>query len=185
MGNETDTIRERHSLETPLRTETALVLVGHGAIAKDCPRDLVRQLKALEGRRQTSGAPPTPAEKALEDRIRHWPRTPVNDPYGAGCERLLHLLRPLLPEMTLKLAYLEFSAPTLEEAVEDLRQRGITTVLIAPSMMTPGGIHSEVDIPQIVDQLQTAHPEMTLHYAWPFDLTKIAQLMADHVMQFA
>jgi hypothetical protein len=42
-----------------------------------------------------------------------------------------------------------------------------------------------VDIPQIVDQLQTAHPEMTLHYAWPFDLTKIAQLMADHVMQFA
>jgi sirohydrochlorin cobaltochelatase len=87
--------------------------------------------------------------------------------------------------MTLKLAYLEFSAPTLPEAIEDLRQTGILTVLVIPSMMTPGGVHSEVDIPQIVEQLQTAYPEMTLRYAWPFDVTKIAHLMADHVQQFA
>jgi sirohydrochlorin cobaltochelatase len=172
-------------LETPLPATTALVLVGHGAVAKDCPRDLVRQLKALEGRRQTTGTPPTPEEKALEDRIRRWPRTPANDPYGAGCEQLIHFLRPLLPEMTLKLAYLEFSAPTLDEVVADLWQTGVTTVLVVPSMMTPGGVHSEVDIPQIVDQLQTSYPEMTLRYAWPFDLTRIAQLMADHVQQFA
>ncbi|ETX08431.1 sirohydrochlorin chelatase [Candidatus Entotheonella palauensis] len=172
-------------METPTPAATAFVLVGHGAVAKDCPRDLVRQLKALEGRRQITGEPPAPEEKALEDRIRHWPRTPANDPYGAGCEQLMQSLRPLLPEMTLKLAYLEFNAPTLEEAVEDLRQSGITTVLVAPSMMTPGGVHSEIDIPQIVDRLQTAYPEMTLRYAWPFDLSKIAQLMADHVQQFA
>jgi sirohydrochlorin cobaltochelatase len=172
-------------LETPSPAATALVLVGHGAIAKDCPRDLVRQLKALEGRRQTTGMPPTPEEKALADRIRRWPRTPTNDPYGAGCEQLLRLLRPLLPEMTLKVAYLEFSAPALEEVVEDLRRTDVSTVLVVPSMMTPGGIHSEIDIPQIVDQLQMAYPEMTLRYAWPFDLTKIAQLMADHVQQFA
>ncbi len=179
------TTRETSTLETPRLTETALVLVGHGAVAKDCPRDLVRQLKALEGQRQASGAPPTPEEKVLEDRIRHWPRTPANDPYGAGCEQLIRTLHPLLPDMTLKLAYLEFSAPTLEEAIDDLQQTGITTVLVMPSMMTPGGVHSEVDIPQIVDQLQTVYPEMTLRYAWPFDLTKIAQLMADHVQQFA
>ncbi len=171
-------------METPTHSKTAFVLVGHGAVAKDCPRDLVRQLKALEGRRQASGAPPTPEEQALEDRIRHWPRTPATDPYGAGCERLLHALRPLLPEMPLKLAYLEFSAPTLEDVVAELQQTGVTTVLVAPSMMTPGGVHSEVDIPEIVDHLQTAYPEMTLRYAWPFDLTKIAQLLADHVQQF-
>ena len=57
-------------METPLPAATALVLVGHGAVAKDCPRELVRQLKALEGGRQTTGAPPTPEEKALEERIR-------------------------------------------------------------------------------------------------------------------
>ncbi len=153
-------------------------------MAKDCPRELVRQFKALEGRRHITGEPPTPEEQALEDRIRHWPRTPANDPYGAGCERLMTSLRPLLPEMTLKLAYLEFSAPTLEEVVAELRQSGVTTVLVIPSMMTPGGVHSEVDIPQLVDQLQAAYPEMTLRYAWPFDLTKIAQLMAEHVQQF-
>ncbi len=178
---------ERHKncmLETPLSTKTAFVLVGHGAVAKDCPRDLVRQLKALEGQRQATGAPPTPEEAALEDRIRHWPRTPANDPYGAGCEALMRSLRPLLPEMTLKLAYLEFSAPTLENVVADLRQTGTTTVLVAPSMLTPGGVHSEVDIPQIIDKLQAAYPEMTLRYAWPFDLTKMAQLMAEHVQQF-
>ncbi len=172
-------------METSLSTETALILVGHGAVAKDCPRELVRQLKALEGRRQLTGEPPTPEEIALEDRIRHWPRTPANDPYGAGCEQLIASLRPLLPRMILKLAYLEFSAPTLEDVVEELLQTGINTVLIVPSMMTPGGVHSEVDIPQIVDALQAAHPDMTLRYAWPFDLTKIAQLMAEHVQQFA
>ncbi len=172
-------------METSFSAETALVLVGHGSVAKDCPRELVRQLKALEGRRQQTGEPPTSEEMALEARIRNWPRTSANDPYGAGCERLLTSLRPLLPEMTLKLAYLEFSAPTLEEVVQELRQEGVNTVLVIPSMMTPGGVHSEVDIPQIVDQLQATYPEMNLRYAWPFDLTQIAQLMAAHVQQFA
>lgn len=172
-------------LQTPSSATTALVLVGHGAIAKDCPRDLVRQLKALEGRRETTGTPPTADEQALENRIRRWPRTPVTDPYGAGCEQLLQLLRPLLPEMALKLAYLEFCAPTLEEVLEDLQRTGVQTVLVVPSMMTPGGVHSEVDIPHLVAQLQTSYPEVTLRYAWPFDLTQIAQLLADHVQQFA
>lgn len=153
-------------METPLAAETALILVGHGSVAKDCPRELVRQLKALEGRRQQTGELPSPEEIALEDRIRHWPRTPANDPYGAGCERLLASLLPLLPEMTLKLAYLEFSAPTLQEVVTELRQTGVNTVFVVPSMMTPGGVHSEVDIPQLVEQLQTTYPEMTLRYAW-------------------
>jgi sirohydrochlorin cobaltochelatase len=153
-------------------------------VAKDCPRDLVRQLKALEGRRHLTGAPPTPEEIDLETRIRRWPRTPENNPYAAGCEQLLRALRPLLPEMALKLAYLEFSAPTLEEVVEELRQDGVTEALVAPSMMTPGGVHSEVDIPQIIEQLQKTYPEMTLRYAWPFDLTHIAQLLAGHVRQF-
>jgi sirohydrochlorin cobaltochelatase len=172
-------------LKIPKSDSTALVLVGHGAVAKDCPRDLIRQLKALEGKRHSTGAAPTPDELALENRIRRWPRTPANDPYGAGCEHLMRLLRPLLPEMILKLAYLEFSSPTLEEVVAELRQTGVTKVLVVPSMMTPGGVHSEVDIPQIVDQLRAAYPEMTLRYAWPFDLTQIAQLMAHHVQQFA
>jgi sirohydrochlorin cobaltochelatase len=172
-------------VETPRRAATALVLVGHGAVAKDCPRQLVSQLKALEGRRQTTNEPPTPEEKALEDRIRHWPRTPANDPYGAGCEQLIALLRPLLPGMALKLAYLEFSAPTLQDAVEELRQEGVATVLVVPSMMTPGGVHSEVDIPQMVEQMRAMYPDMTLRYAWPFDVAKIAQLMAEHVQQFA
>ena len=171
-------------METPSSTTTALILVGHGAVAKDCPRDLVRQLKALEGRRHLTGEPPTPEEIDLETRIRRWPRTPANDPYAAGCEQLLRALRPLLPEMALKLAYLEFSAPTLEEVVAELRQDGVTEALVAPSMMTPGGVHSEVDIPQIIEQLQKTYPEMTLRYAWPFDLTHIAQLLAGHVRQF-
>lgn len=172
-------------MQTPRSAETALVLVGHGSVAKDCPRELVRQLKTLERQRQQTGEPPTLEEIDLDTRIRHWPRTLDSDPYSAGCERLITSLRPLLPDMTLKLAYLEFSAPTLEDVVKELRQTGVGTVLVVPSMMTPGGVHSEVDIPQIVDQLQATYPEMTLRYAWPFDLSKVAQMMAQHVQQFA
>lgn len=164
---------------------TAVILVGHGAVAKDCPRDLVVQLKTLEGRRHATQADPTAAERELDQRIRSWPRTPETDPYQAGCEALAASLRPLLNGALFKLAYLEFCAPTLAEVVAEVRPAGVSTVLVIPSMLTPGGVHSEVDIPEILDQLRLQYPDMEFRYAWPFDLGQIAGLLATHLQNFA
>jgi sirohydrochlorin cobaltochelatase len=164
--------------------KTAVILVGHGAVPKDFPRDQVTRLKALEGRRQTTGEAATLEEIDLDHRVRSWPRTPATDPYQTGFETLAASLSPLLPGVLFKLAYLEFCNPTLEETVDEVVAAGATTVLVAPSMLTPGGVHSEVDIPQILLRLREQYPTITLRYAWPFDMTRVAHLLAEHLQQF-
>lgn len=161
-----------------------VVLVGHGAVAKDCPRELVTQLKTLEAQRQATGGSPTSQELELEARIRQWPRTPETDPYRAGLEALAATLHPLLQETLFAIAYLEFCAPTLEDVVDELIVAGATDVIIFPSMLTPGGVHSEVDIPAILVQLRSRYPDVALRYAWPFDLHLLSGLLAEHLAPF-
>ena len=51
-------------------------------------------------------------------------------------------------------------------------------------MVTPGGSHSELEIPEILDALRRQHPEIHLNYAWPFDLEKLADMLVSHLNQF-
>jgi sirohydrochlorin cobaltochelatase len=158
-----------------------VILVGHGAVPGDCPRDLVTRLKALEGRRRATGEPPSPEERALDVQIRGWPRSPATDPYQAGLEALAARLRPLLGGAALAVAYNEFCAPTLEDAAATLVAAGARRIAVVPSMLTPGGVHSEVEIPAALDQLRRTHPAVRFDYAWPFDLDAVARLLAAHV----
>ncbi len=89
----------------------AVVLVGHGAVPADAPRELVTQLKACEARRRATGGPLTTEEATLDARIRSWPRTPATDPYQAGLEALATRLRPLLGRATLRVACNELGVP--------------------------------------------------------------------------
>ncbi len=160
---------------------TGVVLVGHGAVARDCPRELVTRLKALEAQRRSTGGPPTAEEHELDTRIRQWPRTPRNDPYRHGIEALAERLRRRLTGTRLVVAYNEFCAPTVEVAVEDLVAAGVSDISVVPSMLTPGGVHSEVDIPQSIVPLRARYPQVTLRYAWPVDLDLIADMLSQHL----
>ena len=159
----------------------AVVLVGHGGVPRDFPRRDLQRLKALEADRRARGGTPSAEEIALERRIRTWPRTPANDPYRAGLERLAGALRPLVAPATLVLAYNEFCAPALDEAVEALAAQGARSIVVVPSMLTPGGIHSETEIPEAIARLRTRHPDARLRYAWPFDMESVARLLASQV----
>jgi sirohydrochlorin cobaltochelatase len=159
----------------------AVILVGHGASAKDCPRELVMRWKALEAQRHRTGGKPSPEEMELDLRIRRWPRTAQNDPYKTGLESLAEHLRTGLNGTALAVAYNEFCFPSLEEAVEDMTAGGMTEISVIPTMMTPGGVHSEVEIPAILEKLRKRHPAAKIHYAWPFDLSRVAQLLTDHL----
>jgi sirohydrochlorin cobaltochelatase len=162
----------------------AIVLVGHGGVPKNCPHELVRKLKQLEAQRRAAGKPMSQEERELDQKIRHWPRTPQNDPYKEGLEALADQLRPLLKRDRLAIAYNEFCSPTLEEAVEELIKDGIWDITVVSSMFTPGGSHAEIEIPETVDKLKRAHPEATIRYAWPFDKTLVASMIATHLKQF-
>ena len=191
--------------------EVAVVLVGHGAPATDCPPQLVGELMQLEWRagahasadgsttgaaREGSGVPQAPAGhsgppasaserytrmRELDATIRSWPRHAGNDPYKVGLEQVAATLRPLLPVGRLVIGYGEFCQPSIEEAVAGVIRDGARRVLVIPSMLTPGGLHSEHDIPRALACLRTAHPEISIEYLWPFDLHAIATLLASPI----
>ncbi|MBI2155250.1 MAG: hypothetical protein HYU24_16355 [Candidatus Rokubacteria bacterium] len=115
-------------------TRCAVVLVGHGAPATDCPPRLVGELMALEWR--ADGAPEAEARAAeLDATIRNWPRTLANDPYKAGLERLARVLQPLLPADLFTVAYNEFCRPSVGEAVTQMVGQGATRILVLSTMM--------------------------------------------------
>ena len=164
--------------------QKAVILVGHGGLPKDCPRETIQQFKQLERERKASGKPATAQERDLEKRIREWPRTPENDPYKAGLEQLAERLELLLEGAPLVLAYNEFCAPTVEDAVVDLAARGAKYITVVPTMLTPGGSHSEIEIPEILDDLRARHPALDIRYAWPTDLDLLAGMLANHLKKF-
>ena len=165
--------------------QIAVVLIGHGAPATDCPPQLIGELMALEWSGDRPGdthqhqADGRAAE--LDAKIRGWPRHEGNDPYKTGLERLAAALKPLVPTNLFAIGYNEFCRPTIAEAIDDVIRRGATRVLVVPSMFTPGGVHSERDIPAALEAVRRAHPGITIDYLWPFDLEAVAALLASHV----
>lgn len=162
-----------------------VVLVGHGGIPKDCPQDLVTRLKRLEAQRRAAKHPPSPEELELDQKIRRWPRTSATDPYQAGLQAVAARLQCRLNGALFGLAYNEFCAPTLEEAVEHLIGQGATEITVTTTMFTPGGSHSEIEIPDILDHLRPKHPAVVLRYAWPFDLDLVADTLAEQIRRFS
>lgn len=161
-----------------------VVLVGHGGIPKDCPQELVTKLKRLEAQRRAAKLPPSQDEIELDRTIRRWPRTPATDPYQSGLEAVAAQLRPLLDGSLFGIAYNEFCAPTLEESADALIQQGASHITVLTTMFTPGGSHSEVEVPEILDRLKQRHSGVTFRYAWPFDLSKVARFLLEQVTRF-
>ena len=167
-----------------MSTTRGVILVGHGGIPKDCPAELVTRLKRLESQRRASHSPPSAEEIDLDTKIRRWPRTSATDPYRTGLESVAKELRVTLDGDLFAVAYNEYCAPTIQEAAEDLIRQGGRTITVVTTMFTPGGSHSEIEIPEILDELRTKHPDVTFHYAWPFDLKLVAGTLATQLERF-
>lgn len=155
----------------------AIVVVGHGAPPSDAPRELVSRLKALEGRRRSMGTVMSDEERQLDATLRSWPRTPKNDPYASGVEALAEAVRGAAHGVEVVVAYNELCAPSLDVAVVALHERGYREIDVVPTMLTKGGVHSEVEIPETLGELRARFPDTTLRYAWPFEVTDIAALL--------
>tara|TARA_B100000686_G_C16784802_1_gene974486 strand:+ start:2508 stop:3056 length:549 start_codon:yes stop_codon:yes gene_type:complete len=172
-------------MESNINKKRGLILVGHGGIPSDCPTELTQKFMALHKKRQSQGLSATQLEVELESKIRSWPRTPETDPYKAGLESLAAYLGVLLSDWSLKTAYNEFCAPSISEATEQLISEGSKEIVLITTMVTPGGSHSEKEIPEEVAKLNDEFPEISISYAWPFDLNKVAELLASHVTKFS
>ncbi len=168
-------------------TRDAVVLIGHGAPATDCPPELVGELMGLEWHANNAATSAGNTERLqrrveeLDAKIRDWPRHAGNDPYKAGLERIAAVVKRMLPTDLFAVGYNEFCRPSIHEAVEQVIRQGATHVFVIPSMLTPGGLHAEQDIPQALDAVRRLHPDVAIAYIWPFDVTQVAALLASHV----
>jgi sirohydrochlorin cobaltochelatase len=160
--------------------KSAVVLIGHGRRASDTPVEVVRELRSCKQKR--SHGKPSARELELESRIRYWPRTPESDPYKGGVERIAGALRHELPGTRVVVAFNEFCAPSIEEAVASLVADLTGAITLISTMFTPGGGHAERDIPETVAELQAIYPNVTLRYAWPFPLKIIASFLAQSIL---
>lgn len=169
---------EAHSHEV----RRAVVLAGHGGIAKGTPPEWVSELKRLEAERRRHGNQnPSERELELDEKIRRFPRDEKSDPYRAGLEAIGRELERALGGQRLLLAYNEFCAPSIPEALDELARAGMTHVSVITTMMTPGGSHSEEELPAIVREAERRHPGVVFRYVWPYDLGELGRFFARQV----
>jgi sirohydrochlorin cobaltochelatase len=156
---------------------TAVVLVGHGRKATDTPSDLIEEYQRA---RQAPGDSSLQLHD-VETRIRNWPRTADTDPYKTGLQRIANALADELPGTRIAIAFNEFCAPSIHEAVAMLVDEGVQSITLVTTMFTPGGNHAERDLPAAVEMIRETHPDLAIRYVWPFPLKNIASFLAESI----
>jgi sirohydrochlorin cobaltochelatase len=154
----------------------ALVLVGHGGVPRNMPRQWVREMKQFSRRAQDGDAGAAEAARTIDERIRTFPRSDETDPYGAGIRRLAERVQARLDGWQVVVAFNEFCAPTIEDAIGQIVDGGTLEVRVMTTMITPGGTHSESDIPQALVRARAAHPAASIEFVWPLDLDHVANM---------
>lgn len=161
------------------KKKEAVLLVGHGAPATDTPREYIEELKRLESQRVARHVSAMSEREAELDRlVREWPRTQRNDAYKWGLEEIADKLRPMLKGKYLVLAYNEFCFPSVEQEIRALIGEGYNHITLISTMFTRGGIHSEYEIPQIIEAARRKYPYVTIEFAWPYDIDLVGQFLA-------
>jgi sirohydrochlorin cobaltochelatase len=69
----------------------------------------------------------------------------------------------------------------LGEALDRSAVAGAEKVAVITPMMTRGGGHATVDIPQAVSQAQERHSHVQYIYVWPFEVSDVAQFLAEQI----
>jgi sirohydrochlorin cobaltochelatase len=76
-------------------------------------------------------------------------------------EAVATAVRAARPGLPVRLAFLEFMAPTLPEAGAELAAAGCTQLTVLPMFLGAGG-HVRKDLPLLMDTLSAAHPGVQL-----------------------
>jgi len=65
-------------------------------------------------------------------------------------------------EMTVECAFLEITEPTVQQAIDQLAETGVTDIQVFPHFLA-AGTHVSRDIPREIEVAKTKHPEITFN----------------------
>ncbi|MDR6583994.1 cobalamin biosynthesis protein CbiX [Herbaspirillum sp. BH-1] len=88
----------------------------------------------------------------------HGARDPA---WAAPFERLRALTRAAMPAVGVELAFLELMQPDLPSVVAQQVAAGSRRITVIPVFLGQGG-HVRRDLPQLLEQLRQAHPEVEI-----------------------
>lgn len=162
--------------------KTVIVLAMHGMTPKDFPADEKKEFMRLHSQIDSGTLLSEQRRRhdELDSKMRRWPRTPQNDAYNEAAKEMARNLGRSSGQEVI-LGYNEFCAPTLQEAFGLAAAKRPDRVIIVTPMMTRGGNHSEEEIPAEVQTARERFPHIQFEYAWPFDSSRIADFLADHI----
>jgi sirohydrochlorin cobaltochelatase len=163
---------------------SVIVLAMHGAPPNDYPEDNLLEFFGLHSRIEHAPDQISPGIEhryhELETQIRSWPRTTENDPFFAGSQVLAEKLEVETGKQVF-LGFNEFCNPRMGDALNQAADSGAELVVVITPMMTRGGEHSEIDIPNTIHAAQERHPKTNFHYVWPFDPSSVASFLSNQI----
>lgn len=164
-----------------------IVMAMHGGIPNDFPHE---EMPSHHGHGHEQDKSDSELDSlqaygnAQYEKLKNWPRTAENDPYFTGSQNLGEALARATG-LNVVTCFNEFCAPDVPAAIDSAVALGATRVIVITPMMTPGGGHSERDIPSSIQAAQGSHPQVEMVYAWPFQVDAIAGFLAEHMKSFA
>jgi len=162
-----------------------IVLAMHGEPPNDFPKDEFTRFFALHARLHYGEGGDEDLHHRyanLDAKMRGWARTMENDPFYAASQQMAEQLRETTG-LEVVVGFNEFCGPTVEQAIEKAVARKAESIIVVTPMMTSGGSHAGIQIPATIKQAQERHPGVSIRYAWPFDLSEVAQFLAKRIHQ--
>jgi sirohydrochlorin cobaltochelatase len=160
----------------------------HGAPPNDFPKREMGEMFSLHAQLESG----VPGERGalerryaeLDAKMRAWPRSSDNDPFYAASHELAERLDQAT-KCEVIVGFNEFCAPALGAALDEAVRRGADRVMVITPMMTRGGEHATVDIPEAIQHAQDRHPAVPMTYVWPFEVSEVARFLAEQIDRFA
>jgi sirohydrochlorin cobaltochelatase len=69
----------------------------------------------------------------------------------------------------------------MRDAIARLAAEGATKITVVTTMFTPGGSHSELELPAEIEVICRDHPGVEITYAWPYRLEEVAEFLLAHI----
>lgn len=165
----------------------SIVLIMHGMPPKDFPTEEKKEYMKLRSKYNDTVLNPEDKYSVryhdLDLKMRKWPRNKDNDLFSVASNDLGRDLE-VATNSTVFVGFNEFCSPSAEEALESAAQAGSDEIVVVTPMLTPGGNHSEEEIPALIKQAQANHPEKIFRYAWPFNSLEVARFLVRHMQRF-
>ncbi|WP_374389542.1 sirohydrochlorin chelatase [Brevundimonas sp.] len=110
----------------------------------------------------------------------------ARDPEWANpLRRVQAAIRQRAGDKAVELAFLEFMAPTLADCAAGLVAGGASEIVVIPMFIAQGG-HLKRDVPEMLDQLRSTHPEVRFSLAGAIgEHETVVQAMAAAALQAA